>query len=80
MRIRFDIIDGFIRNYDRTTYFTLFGSEKYDAIYNRIRYLISSKRGATYISSHYFAEMKVGSYDSLDIEKNNDFAKCYNTH
>ena len=80
MRIRFDKIDGFIRSYDRTTYFTLFGSEKYDAIYNRIRYLISSKRGATYISSHYFAEMKVGSYDSLDIEKKNDFAKCYNTH
>ena len=41
LRIRFDKIDGFIRIYDRTRYLTLFGSEKYDAIYNRIGYLIS---------------------------------------
>ena len=38
--IRFDKIDGFIRVYDRTRYLVLFGSEKYDSIYNRIRYLI----------------------------------------
>ena len=41
LRIRFDKVDGFIRIYDRTRYLTLFGSEKYDAIYIRIRYLIS---------------------------------------
>ena len=33
LRIRFDKIDGFIRIYDGTRYLTLFGSEKYDAIY-----------------------------------------------
>ena len=49
--IRFDKIDGFIRIYDGTRYFTLFGSEKYEAIYNRIRYLISLKSGITYIFS-----------------------------
>ena len=39
-RIRFDKIDGFIRVYDGTRYLVLFGSEKYDSIYNRIRYII----------------------------------------
>ena len=38
--IRFDKIDGFIRVYGRTRYLELFGSEKYDSIYNKIRYLI----------------------------------------
>ena len=38
-----------MRIYDRTRYITLFGSEKYEAIYNRIRYLISRKSCITYI-------------------------------
>ena len=37
LRIRFDKIDGFIRIFDGTRYLVLFGSEKYDGIYNRIR-------------------------------------------
>ena len=37
LRIRFDKIDGFIRVYDGTRYIVLFGSEKYDFIYSRIR-------------------------------------------
>ena len=41
LRIRLDKIDGFIRIYDVTRYLTLFGFEKYDTIYDRIRYLIS---------------------------------------
>ena len=57
LRIRFDKIDGFIRIYDATIYLTLFGSEKYDAIYDRIKYLISLKSGITYIFSSYFAEI-----------------------
>ena len=69
MRIRFDQIDGLVRIYDGIIYLTLFGSEKYQAIYNRIRYLISIKSGITYIFSHYFAKMKVDSYDYLSIEK-----------
>ena len=36
-------IDGFVGIYDRTRYLTLLGSEKYEAIYNRIRYLIRLK-------------------------------------
>ena len=40
LRISFDKIDGFIRVHDRTRYLVLFGSEIYDAIFNKIRYLI----------------------------------------
>ena len=69
LRIRFFKIDGIIRIYDGTRYLTLFRSEKYDAIYNRIRYLISQKSGITYIFSHNFAKIKVDSYDSLPMEK-----------
>ena len=32
----------------------MFGSEKYDAIYNRIRYLTSIKSGITYVLSHIY--------------------------
>ena len=56
LRIRFDKIDEFIRVYDGLRYLVLFGSEKYHAIYNRIRYLISQK-------------IKIYSYDSLPKEK-----------
>ena len=69
LRSRFDKIDGFIRIYDGTRYLALFGFEKNDAIYDRIRYLTSPKSSITYIFSHYFAKIKVDSYDSLSIEK-----------
>ena len=69
LRIIFDKIDGFIRTYDGTRYLTLFGSENYDAIYNRIRYRVSLKSSITYIFPHYYAKIKVDSYDSLPVEK-----------
>ena len=69
MKIRFDKTDGIIRIYDGTRYLTLFGTKKYDTICNRIRYLISLKSSITYIFSHYFAKIKVDSYDTLLIEK-----------
>ena len=59
LQIRFDKIDGFIRIYDETRYFTLFGFEKYDAIFNRIRYFISLKSSITYVFSHYYAKSKL---------------------
>ena len=40
LRIKFDKIDEFIRISDGTRYLRLFSSENYDAIYNRIRYLV----------------------------------------
>ena len=69
LRIRFDKIDGFNRIYDGPRYLTLFGSEKDNAIYDKIRYLISLKGGITYIFSHYFAKFKVASLDFLPIKK-----------
>ena len=45
LRIRFEEIDGFIKIYDGIRYLALFGPEWYDAIYNRIRCLISEKSG-----------------------------------
>ena len=65
--IRFNKINGFIRIYDGTRYLTLFSSEKYDGIYNRIRYFISPKSSIKYVCSHYFA--KVNYFDPLSIEK-----------
>ena len=69
LHIRFDKIDGFCRVYYVTRYLILLGSEKYDAIYDRIRYLKSKTSAITYSFSHYFAKMKVESYDFLPIEK-----------
>ena len=43
----FDKVNGFVRVYDGTKYLVLFGFEKYNAIYDRIRYLIEIK---SYIS------------------------------
>ena len=67
--IRFDKVDGFIKIYDGRRYLVLSGPEKYDVIYNRIIYLLSLKSIITYIFFHYYAKMKVDSYDSLTIEK-----------
>ena len=39
LRIRFDMIYGFIRVYDKSRYLLLLGSGKYYYIYNRTRYL-----------------------------------------
>ena len=47
----------------------LFGLEKYDAIYNRIRYLIFLKIGITYVFPHCYAKIKVDFFNSLSIEK-----------
>ena len=69
LRIKFDKKDRFLRIYDGTRYLTLFGSGIYDTICNRIRNLISVTSSITYICSHYFAKIKVDSYDSLAIEK-----------
>ena len=67
LRIRFDKIDGLIRIYDGARYLIFFGSEEYDAIYNRIK--LSLKKGITYIFSHYFAKIKVDSFDSLPLKE-----------
>ena len=69
LQIRFNKIDRFIRIYDGNRCLKLFGSEKYDIIYYRIRYLTSLKISITYVFFHYYAEIKVDNYDSLPSEK-----------
>ena len=58
-------MDGFIRIYDGTRYLVLFVFENYEAIHNRIRYLISLKTSITHVLAHYYAKIKVDSYDSF---------------
>ena len=70
LRIRFDKVDGFIKIYDETRYLVLFGPERYDTIYNKIRYLISKERGiivliVIIIIDHNFARIRIDSYNSL---------------
>ena len=67
--VKFNKVDGFIRVYYGTRYLVLFGSEKHDVIYNRIKYLVSLKSGITYVISHYYARLKIDSYDTLPLEK-----------
>ena len=49
MCIRFNKVDGFTRIYDGARHLVLFAPEKYDAIYNWIRYIISLKSDITFI-------------------------------
>ena len=68
LRIGFNKIDGFIRIYDGARYLLWFGSEKYDAIYKRIRYLISLYSSLEYVFSRYYVKIKVDSHDFLPKE------------
>ena len=68
--IRFNKAEGFVKVYDGTRYLVLFGSEKYDSIYNRIRYLTAVKSGSTYIISDDVI---------LYLLTNNDFSSISNT-
>ena len=67
--ISFDEVREFVKVYDGIRYLLLFVSEKYDAFSNRIRYLLSQKSCITYVSFHNNSKIKIGSYDSLSLEK-----------
>ena len=60
LHTRFSKVNGFIRIYDGTKYLVLFSSEKYYAIFNRVRYLMRVKSGITYVVSRYYANIKYG--------------------
>ena len=64
-----DKTNRFIRISNITRYLVLFGSEKYDSIYNKIRCLITVKSDITYIIPHNYAKIKLDSYDSLPLAK-----------
>ena len=73
LHIRFDKIDGFIKSYNGTRCLALLGSEKYDAIYNRIRYLVNQKSDITYIFLTISQKSKL-ILMVLYLLKKNDFA------
>ena len=56
--IRFNKIDRFVRDYDGNKCLILFGREKYDAVYNRIRNSMGLKSSITYVFSCNF-EIKI---------------------
>ena len=59
LRIRFDKIDGIIRIYDRSKYLILFGTKKDDAIYDKIRYLLSTKKTSSRLFLTIFQKSKL---------------------
>ena len=65
----FDRIDGFIRDFDETKYLVLYGLEKYNAIYDRLRYLIRLKSDFTYVFFYTYAKIKVDLEDYLPLEE-----------
>ena len=69
LRISFDKMDEFIRVYDGTRCLVLFGTEKYDALYNRIGYRLGVKSSITYEFSHNHAKIKNDLFDSLPPEE-----------
>ena len=69
LHIRFDKVDGIIEIYDGTRYLELLGLRIYNAVYDRIKYLISQKSDAKYIINHNFARIRIDSYNPLPIEK-----------
>ena len=80
MHIKFNKVDGIIKIYDGIRYLELsksynevycrIDSRIYNAIFNRINYLISEKSGITDSINHNFARIRIDSYNSSPIEKN----------
>ena len=77
--VRFNRINGFMRVFDGIRYLALFGGEKYDFIYNKIRYDTGVNSSITYFISHNYIKIKIDSYDLLRLEKNFKLS-CYNIH
>ena len=62
-------MDLYIYIYIYIRYLVSFGPERYNAIYDRIRYIISEKSGIRYSIYHNFAIIRTDSYHSLPTEK-----------
>ena len=59
-------MNEFVRIFNGTRYLVLFEPEKYDALYNRIRYLeemLCQKSDIAYAISYNHARIKIDSYD-----------------
>ena len=70
MRIRFNKIDGFIKSIDgKIKHLVLFDYGLLAKICDKIKYLISKKRGITNSINYNFGKIKIDSYNSLPIKK-----------
>ena len=63
LRISFNKLEGFLKIYDGTRNSVLFGTEIYDFIYSRIRYLLEVKSSIKYVISHNYAKIKDDLYN-----------------
>ena len=62
-------VNGFIRDYDGFKYLLLFNLAIYDAIYDRIRYLIKFESSIKYVISYNIGKIKIDSYGDLPLEE-----------
>ena len=69
LRIRFDEIDGFIKIQDGIRQLLLFDHRWFDKTLERIKYLISKKKGITDSINRDFARIRIDSYNYLPIKK-----------
>ena len=69
LRIGFDKRDGFIKIYHGITYLVIYDYKRYNAIHDRIRYLISEESIIKDSFNHNFAKIRIDSYNSLPMEK-----------
>ena len=78
LRIRFNKVDGKIKIYNGIRFLELSNSYDlynevyyriYNAIFDRINYLISKKSGITDSINQNFVRIRIDSYNSLPIEK-----------
>ena len=64
LRIIYNKLDGFVRDYDGTKYLVLFDSEKYHAIFDRVIYLVGLISCIWDEYSQNYAKIKINSdYD-----------------
>ena len=66
--IVFDKVGWPIMNYDGTKYLVLLGSEKYNSIYDKTRYLIQVKSSFTCDFSYDYGKIKIDSHSDLTLE------------
>ena len=67
--IRLDKLDRFIKVHDKIRYLVLFDYNNCDEGCDKIKYLISEKKGITDSVDHNFARIRIDSYDSLPFKK-----------
>ena len=70
LRIIFNKVDGIIKYYDGTKYLiALFSFQKYNAIFNRMRYFLSLESDILYVVFYDYEKAKIYSDDDLPLEE-----------